>query len=141
MGRISERISATISTVKCPGCKKWVSPVNVPGTSKDNEEKAPEEDKRWSFIWLPPRGEVCPVCQFPLERYRYRAKWVAVFLSGVALLTIAGAFYTLTIIGSMGEGAVRTIADGAAVTGGVGIFIGISGLTIGGKHGVKRHNK
>jgi hypothetical protein len=101
MSRISQRISSRIneafSTVKCPGCGKNVTPTFA--TPYDGSESEQDQDgKRWSFIWRPPSGEVCPECSFPISRYAYRRKgwfvWIVRAGAAVAIVT--------TVVGLVG---------------------------------------
>lgn len=133
MARVSERISAVITGVKCPGCGGFVTP-----TLKD-ADAAPETGetgpgKRWSFVWRPPSGEVCPECGFPLARFARRLKWMWSFRFGVLSLIASFVLLLVRRFGATGEGVTWAIR----VLGGFGllaVLIGIVGLIVGGRHG------
>jgi len=130
MSRLTQRISTMWSAVKCPRCGKVVQPgALVP----EDGSTPPPDDARWSFLWTPPRGDVCPECEFPLSKYFGRLKWIRTFVIGVAIVILSVAlqliglgirprtrFVQFTMIG---------VLIGAAVT-----VVGALGIIIGGKH-------
>ena len=130
MTRISERISAAIMGVKCPGCSKVVVPTRL--EESGTVATPPQQSgKRWSFVWRPPSGEVCPQCHFPLGRYARRLKWIRLFVTGIMLLAVDG---LLVVIGAirqspMPPGLVRTLG----FIGGIALMVGLIGLIIGGR--------
>lgn len=132
MNRISSRINAAISTVKCPGCGKYVV-----ATEPDETEPSTAErplGKRWSFVWRPPSGVICPECSFPLERYARRAKWVRLFIGGIVLMTVSLLLVVLGMLSGFGPGLsvfVR-LAVGAGL---LALVVGLIGIIIGGRHG------
>ena len=130
MNRISTRISEAMSGVKCPACEKHVTPKIV--EREPEAEDQPEVDGRWSFVWLPPSGEVCPECSFPLGRYARRAKWMRLFGLGVAALTVAFLLHVLGKMTTLPEWYVwlpRTLAT----VGILAFFSGLIGLVVGGR--------
>ena len=132
--RISERISARITGVRCPGCGAFVTPT-LPDTSAAADAAAAKPGGRWSFVWRPPSGEVCPECSFPLARFARRLKWMWLFRIGVMLLTIT---FVILLIQQIGQTSVRG-GWVVGVLGGVGLLaalIGIVGLVLGGRRQV-----
>jgi hypothetical protein len=130
MNRISTRISNAISGVKCPACEKHVTPIFVAG--EEGAESQEQLEGRWSFVWRPPSGEICPECNFPLARYARRAKWMRLFGAGVALLTIAFLLHVLgkmTTFPSWYGWVPRTFAT----VGSVAFLVGLIGLIVGGR--------
>ena len=130
MKRLSDSISAAWSTVKCPGCRRFVVPVVLPTS---DAESGGEAAPRWSFIWTQPRGEVCPECQFPLERYAHRVIWIRLFLTGVVLLGMSAVLLVLSLVG----GTNGKLADAPAVVTTLGVvvlLVGLAGIVIGGWH-------
>ncbi len=139
MSRISQRISSRIneafSTVKCPGCGKNVTPAFA--TPDDGSESEQDQDgKRWSFIWRPPSGEVCPECSFPISRYAYRRKWIHLFMVGTALLTVVALLFVFAMMSGFPGWFVWIVRAGAAVAI-VTTVVGLVGIVIGGRHGTE----
>jgi len=132
MNRISTRISNAISGVKCPACEKHVTPIFVSGEPGVDDQQ--QVDGRWSFVWRPPIGEVCPECNFPLARFARRAKWIRLFSAGVALLTIA---FLLQVLGKMTTLPewYQWVPGTLAVVGLVAFLVGLVGLVVGGRRG------
>lgn len=151
--RISDRISTAFAAVKCPGCRRYVVPTTGPATTPEAAAPAPA-GKRWSFIWLPPRGEVCPACSFPLSRYAGRRKWVRLFLAGVVLLVSSFLFSLSAGMSGLGGsmwGPLECALTAEAfpgclgwlgrLTAGVGLVAflgGLVGIIVGGRHGPMR---
>jgi hypothetical protein len=130
MTRLSARISNAMTGVTCPACEKHVTPIFV--ASESDADEQPEVDGRWSFVWRPPSGEVCPECNFPLARFAKRAKWMRLFGAGVAVLTISFLLHVL--------GKVTTFPDWygwvprtLATVGVVAFAVGLAGLVVGGR--------
>jgi len=135
MNRISERISAAITGVRCPGCGKFVNPMSFAGDGSPDPTPT-EAGKRWSFVWRPPSGEVCPECSFPLARFARRLKWMWTFRVGVVLLVAAFALLLVRRYGGSGVGLVwplRILAGGGFAA----VVVGVVGLIVGGRHGAK----
>lgn len=132
MNRISTRISNAMTKVKCPGCGKYVTPKL--GSTEPTEGEQDKSGERWSFIWRPPSGEVCPECGFPLARYARRLKWVRTFTVGVVLVTVSLLLFVLGLIGGFGEWSVW-VPGAAAVIGFVALLVGLAGIVIGSRHG------
>ena len=132
MNRISTRISEAMSGVKCPACEKHVTPKFV--AAETGADDPPAVDGRWSFVWRPPSGEVCPECNFPLARYAKRAKWMRLFGAGVAVLTIS---FLLHVLGKMTTFPAwyGWIPRTLATIGLVAFVIGLIGLVVGGRRG------
>jgi hypothetical protein len=132
MNRISQRISDALTGVRCPGCRKFVQPTLIPvqGEAPETQQTGP----RWSFVWRPPSGEVCPECQFPLARFARRVKWIRTFQLGVVLLTAAALLYVVSRFGEDVSWIVWTYRTSAAL-GGLAFLAGLVGLVVGGKHG------
>lgn len=130
MSRISERISQAVNTTRCPGCGERVVPVEIPApeTPADQERTA---GQRWSFIWVPPSGESCPKCHFPLTRYARRRKWIRLLEVGIAVLTVAGLLAVAQILGDIGF--LTTIMWIATVGGAMLFAVGVVGTIVGGR--------
>jgi hypothetical protein len=122
------RISDALRGVKCPGCGKFVTP-----TADVGEPTEPTgEGKRWSFVWRPPSGDVCPKCRFPLGRYAHRMKWIRLFILGIVILAVDA---TLMILGEVGVASVsRGLLRVLGVVGGISLTVGLIGLILGGRH-------
>lgn len=131
MPRISARISAAWTTVRCPGCDKNVVPSTgpVPGAPPPS---ASDSSKRWSFIWLQPSGAICPECFFPLDRYAKRLKWVQTFIMGVALVSLSIVLLIVAMLGGF-EGWLRTLLRITAVAGVAALVVGLVGIIVGGR--------
>jgi hypothetical protein len=135
MNRISERISAAITGVRCPGCGKFVTPTFSAGDGSPDQTPM-EGGKRWSFVWRPPSGKVCPECSFPLARFARRLKWMWTFRVGVVLLVAAFALLLVRRYGGPGVGLVwplRILAGGGLAA----VVVGVVGLIVGGRHGAE----
>ncbi|HEX9728867.1 MAG TPA: hypothetical protein VGA37_10215 [Gemmatimonadales bacterium] len=130
MSRLSNRISNALATVKCPACGKHVVPTILAPDAEPSGESGP--GKRWSFIWVPPQGEVCPECSFPLARYARRATWLRVFMLGVVLSAV---WLVLRVLSGVSDypawlrWAQRLTAWAAPVV----LIVGLLGLVIGGR--------
>ncbi len=132
MNRISNRISEALTKVKCPGCGTYVTPKMAPA---EPAESSPEDSgARWSFIWRPPSGEICPQCNFPLARYARRLKWVRTFTAGVVLLTVSLLLFVLGMIGGFGDWSFWVPA-GTALLGVAALIVGLVGIVLGSRHG------
>jgi len=132
MNRISTRISGALMGVRCPGCGKFVQPTLIP--VQDAAPGADPSGPRWSFVWRPPSGEVCPECQFPLARYARRVKWIRTFQLGVVLLTVSALLF---MVGRFAE-APNWMTWTYRISGGLGavaFLVGLTGLVVGGKRG------
>jgi len=131
MDRISQRVSSAMSGVRCPGCGQFVVPTEIPAA----DAPAPSEGgpgQRWSFIWRPPSGRICPRCSFPLERYARRAKWIRLFGAGVVLLTVSLLLFVFTMIG--GESPwVAVVRWSAGAIGLLALLTGLVGIVLGGR--------
>jgi hypothetical protein len=133
--RISNRITEAFSTVKCPGCGKSVTPTFA--TPDDGSESGKDEDgKRWSFIWRPPSGEVCPECSFPISRYAYRRKWIQLFMAGIAGLTIVALLFIFAMMSGLPGWLVWIVRIGA-VAALLTVVVGLVGIVVGGRHGIE----
>jgi hypothetical protein len=120
-----------MSAVKCPACGKYVTPTVVP----PEEPSTPAESgpgKRWSFIWVPPQGEVCPDCSFPLARFARRAKWLRIFMTGIVLVTVWLLLRVLAIVVDFSSWLVwvQRVAGGVGL---VALLVGFVGLLVGGR--------
>jgi hypothetical protein len=132
MKRISERISAAVTGVKCPGCSQFVTPtIKVPDGPSEAEMSAP--GKRWSFVWRPPSGEVCPECGFPLARFARRLKWMWTFRVGVISLVLAFLLLLVKRYGSV-ETALNWPLRVLGLFGSLALVVGVVGLIVGGRH-------
>lgn len=128
MSRMRQRIDTALSGVKCPGCGKFVMPTVDLGESMEQAGAG----KRWSFVWRPPTGDVCPECRFPLGRYARRAKWIRLFIVGIMLLAIDA---SLLLIGEVGGNSTPSgLLQALGFAGGVALVVGLLGLIIGGRH-------
>ena len=130
MNRISKRISSALSGVKCPGCNKFVVPTLMPGQEPPVETQ--DTGRRWSFVWRPPSGEVCPECFFPLARYSRRVRWIRLFTAGVVLLTISFLLYLIIRFGSSSQGLLWVLRTTTTV-GLLAFLVGLVGLIVGGR--------
>ena len=131
MPRVSERISSAVMSVTCPGCGKRVVPTVMnkpPGAGPLSSEAG----KRWSFIWRPPSGEVCPECFFPLQRLARRLVWVRTFSAGLVLL-VAALMLTVLWLFNRATGWVGMAARVSAAVGAVLLVVGIGGIVLGGR--------
>lgn len=136
MGRISERISSAMTTVECPGCGKRVVPTPAaPPGAPEAAPAAPTADsgERWSFIWRPPSGQVCPECFFPLARFARRLKWVRLFSAGVAVMVAALMLFILSLLNPDSTWA-RSVGGIVAAVGAAVLLVGLVGIVIGGRH-------
>ncbi|UCG88909.1 MAG: hypothetical protein JSW71_10375 [Gemmatimonadota bacterium] len=134
MNRISARVGAVVGGVRCPGCRQYVVPTTeVPEQPRDAEASA--SGKRWSFVWRPPSGEVCPRCGFPLARYLRRLKWIRTLRVGVATLVLA---LLLLVVDRYAEipSWIVVLYQVLGVAGIVGFLVGGIGLVVGGRHEV-----
>jgi hypothetical protein len=97
---------------------------------------APDGDgKRWSFLWLEPRGEICPECEFPLSKYFGRLKWIRTMMVGTAVVMLA---LVLQIIGVIGRfGGLIAVMKVTILVGAVLASIGVVGVVVGGRHGAQ----
>lgn len=133
MARMSERISAVMTGVRCPGCGAFVTPtLAADDVSAEGAPTGP--GKRWSFVWRPPSGEVCPECGFPLARFARRLKWMWTFRVGVVLLVVAFALLLVKRYGGDAGGVVWALR----ILGGAGVLavaVGVVGLIVGGRRG------
>ena len=136
MTRLTERMTAVWSTVKCPRCGTEIDPNKL--ASESESATPPEGDgKRWSFVWTPPRGDFCPECEFPMSKYFGRLKWIRTLAVGVGIVLV---FLILQIIGAVGRfGEAYTVTMQIAVLlGGLIAIVGMIGVVIGGKHDTVR---
>lgn len=131
MNRISERLSAVWTTVKCPGCGKQVPLADSPGSTPTSQSVS-KPGKRWSFIWVAPSGPVCPECAFPLARYLRRLLWIRLFLGGVGALTLSGFLFVLSWVGGSRTWITWTVTI-VGLLGAVALLAGLAGLVIGGR--------
>jgi hypothetical protein len=127
MNRISTRITAALTGVRCPGCGNHVVPTMPAG-----DAAASKPGERFSFVWRPPSGEVCPQCGFPLARFAKRTKWIRLF--GLGVVTVGIAVVLLVLLG--GEIDLTWVPFLARVLlslGGLAIVVGLTGLIVGGR--------
>ena len=137
--RVSHRVSAMWSTVKCPKCETRVPVGAALGTGRPSQQAAnvdaeAESGTRWSFIWTPPRGDFCPECDFPLSKYFGRLKWIRTMMVGVAIVILA---FIAQVIGAVGPDGPTFLPMMRQVmrVGAVVFGIGVVGIIIPGKHG------
>ena len=131
MNRISERIGAVLGTVTCPGCGKSVAPTVATG-APESAHAGDAKRGRWSFVWRPPSGRVCPECSFPLERHARRVPWIRLFGASVALLTVTFLIYVTGRFVSLPSWSTAALRVMLAV-GVIGLLVGLSGLIVGGR--------
>ena len=129
MPRLSDRISAALSTVTCPSCKQQVTPIEPAPADAPAESKP---GARFSYIWVEPSGKVCPECNFPLDRFARRLKWLETFIAGI------GVFALWVVLGVIGTGMqfpvwLRWVQVGLAAVGTALFLVGVIGLLIGGR--------
>ncbi len=137
--RVSQRVSAMWSTVKCPKCETRVPVGAALGTGRPSQQAAnvdaeAESGTRWSFIWTPPRGDFCPECDFPLSKFFGRLKWILTMMVGVAIVISA---FIAQVIGAVGpDGPTFLPMMRQVMRVGVVVFgIGVVGIIIPGRHG------
>lgn len=133
MSRLSQRISAVWSSVRCPRCNALVDPAALLRADPRPAEGS-ANDKRWSFIWVQPRGDFCPECEFPLSKYFGRLKWIRTLMVGVAILVVFFVAQFVVVIRNMGTPLVRVMQVGV-FTGALIAGVGIVGTIVGGRHG------
>lgn len=130
MNRISTAINAAIAGVRCPGCGNHVVPTLPAG-----DEATSKPGERFSFVWRPPSGEVCPQCGFPLARFAKRAKWIRLF--GLGVVTVGIAVVLLVLLGGEIDLTwVPVLARVLLTLGGLAIVVGLVGLIVGGRRAV-----
>jgi hypothetical protein len=96
MTRLTQRLSTMFSAVKCPRCGMLVQPDSLPAPEGPPDSPGPANDeKRWSFLWVAPRGDVCPECEFPLSKYFGRLKWIRTAGVGVSIVIVSLVFQNL----------------------------------------------
>lgn len=130
MNRISTAINAALAGVRCPGCGNHVVPTLPAG-----DAAASKPGERFSFVWRPPSGEVCPQCGFPLARFAKRAKWIRLFGLGVVMVGIAVVLLVL-LGGEIDLTWVPLLARVLLSLGGLAIVVGLVGLIVGGRRTV-----
>lgn len=87
---------------------------------------------RWSFLWLAPRGDFCPHCDFPLSKYFGRLKWIRTFVVGVAVVVLAFAGEIIGHIGRLGT-TYFWIMRNAVRLGALVAAVGFTGVIVGGR--------
>jgi len=136
MTRLTQRLSTVWSTVKCPRCGNVVHP-DMLGIEGASPASPPQDEKRWSFLWVAPRGDICPECDFPLSKYLGRLKWIRIMTVGVTIVVIAFLLQVAGSIGQLGDAYVavtrKVILVGAAI-----FAVGFVGVIIGGRHKTMR---
>jgi len=130
VNRISTAINAALAGVRCPGCGNHVVPTLPAG-----DAAASKPGERFSFVWRPPSGEVCPQCGFPLARFAKRAKWIRLFGLGVVMVGIAVVLLVL-LGGEIDLTWVPLLARVLLSLGGLAIVVGLVGLIVGGRRTV-----
>jgi hypothetical protein len=134
MTRLTQRLSTMFSAVKCPRCGMLVQPDSIPSAKRSPDAPVQGDDeKRWSFLWVAPRGDVCPECEFPLSKYFGRLKWIRTAAVGVFIVMVSLLFQIIGSIGQLGTAFVR-IWQTAILFGAVVAAIGIVGVIVGGRH-------
>ena len=136
MTRLTQRVSTMWSAVKCPRCGMVVQPDSIPAPQGSPDSPAPDE-KRWSFLWVTPRGDVCPECEFPLSKYFGRLKWIRTAMVGLAIVAWSLLLQIGGVLASAEPPYIHTMQAGI-VTGAIITAIGILGILIGGRHGTVR---
>ncbi len=129
MTRLSQRVSAMWTTVKCPKCDTLV-PVRKPSEVTPPQQGSQGGGKRFSFIWLMPHGDFCPECDFPLSKYFGRLKWIRTVMVGVSIVLVALVLQVVGAIGQFGADYLRVMRDVIRV--GVVVFgVGAVGVIVG----------
>jgi len=136
MPRLTQRVSTMWSMVKCPRCGMLVQPDDL--TAPQGSPDSPGGDeKRWSFLWVAPRGDVCPECEFPLSKYFGRIKWIRTAMVGLAIVVLALVLQIGGVLVNAEPPYIHTMQ--VAILGGAIITaVGIVGVLIGGRHGTVR---
>ena len=132
MTRLSQRISAAVTGVKCPGCGSFVTPTLKAPEGPSETEMPSAPGKRWSFVWRPPSGEVCPECGFPLARFARRLKWMWMFRVGVLSLVVAFVLLLVKRYGGV-ESALNLPLRVIGLFGLLALVVGVVGLIVGGR--------
>ena len=131
MARLSQRISTVWSTVKCPRCGMFVHPDHLAVASASPTPGA--DEKRWSLLWRPPRGDICPECDFPLSKYFGRLKWIRLMMVGVAIVLVALFLQMIGLVAQISSVYIvflkRSVLAGAVLFG-----IGFAGVILGRLH-------
>lgn len=135
MSRLSQRISSVWTAVKCPKCGMLVAPTSQP--AGDGKPAGDAQGKRWSFLWVEPRGDFCPECEFPLSKYFGRLKWIRTAMIGVAVVLAALVLQLLGIVLILGP-RYNTVMKSALLVGAAATVIGVAGVVIGGRHAAPR---
>jgi hypothetical protein len=91
MARLTQRVSALLTTVTCPRCGTVVDPNTIV-----TEDASPGE--RRSYLWVAPRGDFCPNCDFPLSKYFGRIQWIRTMAAGVVLVLVG---FVCELVGAM----------------------------------------
>lgn len=133
MSRLTQRVSTMWSMVKCPRCGMMVQPDSLPAPESSPDAPGGDE-KRWSFLWVAPRGDVCPECEFPLSKYFGRLKWIRTALVGLAIVALALVLQIGGVIASAEPPYIHTM-QGAILVGAAVTAVGIVGVLVGGRHG------
>ncbi len=129
MTRLSQRVSAMWTTVKCPKCSMLV-PVKKPSEVTAPPQPSQGGGKRFSFIWLMPQGDFCPECDFPLSKYFGRLKWIRTLMVGVSIVLVALVLQVIGAIGQFGVDYLHLMRDAIRV--GVVVFgVGAVGVIVG----------
>ena len=131
MSRLTQSISAMWSTVKCPRCGKSVHPDQIALAGVSATPGASE--KRWSLLWLPPRGDVCPECDFPISKYIGRLKWIRLMMVSVLIVLVALFLQMIALVAQVD--AVYIAVLKRTVLAGAGLFVvGSAGVILGRRH-------
>ncbi len=134
MTRLTQRLSTMFSAVKCPRCGMVVQPDSIPAPQDPSSAPvAGGDEKRWSFLWVAPRGDVCPECEFPLSKYFGRLKWIRTAAFGVLIVMVSLLLQIVGSIGQLGTAFVR-IWQMTIIVGAVIAAVGIVGVIVGGRH-------
>lgn len=133
--QIGDRINTAFSHVVCPGCSKNVEPTVVASDDDGSDTHEDPNGERWSFIWRPPRGEVCPECSFPISRFAYRRKWIKLLMTGIVILTISALLFIVAMMSDF-PGWLGWLVRVSFTAGIVTVVAGIVGIVIGGRHGL-----
>ncbi len=131
MTRLTQRISTMWSSVKCPRCGKMVHPdqIALAGATPTPGANA----KRWSLLWLPPRGDVCPECDFPIAKYVGRIKWIRLMMVSVLIVLVA-LFLQMIALVAQSDAMYIAILKRTVLAGAVLFAIGSAGVILGKRH-------
>ena len=131
--RLSQTISTAWSTVKCPRCGKHVRPNQLVAASGMPVPMEGGDQKRWSLLWLPPRGDVCPDCDFPISKYMGRIKWIRLMMVSVLVVLVALLLQMMALVAQI-DALYIAVLKRVILVGAVLFAVGLVGVIVGRRH-------